>query len=291
MQLGPSEPANTLNAEQYAEQPIHTKADLAADSANPQANADLTLENANPNPVAIENLIDRLSSPDTLFVFGVLLLVVIMFRMLRKNYKSNARRSNSQPSPQDRIEQINTRARNSMEPSERVMVQAEEMARRLGATLDNKAARLELLIEEADRKLAILNRSLSTATPSPQVSAPQTPSPRTIDPSLLDRARMEQDLEERQTRVVGRIDPEPTLDAGPLANEPTNQPTNEPINRPIAEPTPDAHQPPPKDPQESIQTQIVELAATGLSNIDIAHRLNHPIGQVELILNLRKRQG
>ena len=275
VQLGPTEPANTITNTANAEQ---------------QDSGQMALESSNSNPVAIENLMERLNSPNTLFMFGVLLLVVLMFRMLRKNHKSNAQRSNSQPSPHARIEQINTRARNSIEPSERIMVQAEEMARRLGATLDNKAARLELLIEEADRKLAVLNRSIATADapmqqPS-QHSAQQPeqittqPRPRTIDPTLLDRARMEQDFEERQTRVAGRIDPEPT----PVVEHQPVQPVTQ-------QPQPAEPAAPQADPQELIQTQIVELAASGLSNREIAHQLNHPIGQVELILNLRKRQG
>ena len=280
VQLGPTEPANTIANTTNAEQ---------------QDSAQMALESSNSNPVAIENLMDRLNSPNTLFVFGVLLLVVLMFRMLRKNHKSNARRSNSQPSPHARIEQINTHARNSIEPSERIMVQAEDMARRLGATLDNKAARLELLIEEADRKLAILNRSIATADAPKQqpsqhsVHQPEQfttqPSPRTIDPTLLDRARMEQDFEERQTRVAGRIDPEPT----PANNK--HQPVQPVTQQPVPSEPAAVQAGPQADPQELIQTQIVELAASGLSNIEIAHQLNHPIGQVELILNLRKRQG
>ena len=271
VQLGPTEPANTIANTANEEQ---------------QDSAQVALESSTSNPVAIENLIERLNSPNTLFVFGVLLLVILMFRMLRKSHKSNARRSNSQPSPHTRIQQINARAMNSIEPSERIMVQAEDMARRLGATLDNKAARLELLIEEADRKLAILNRSIATADAPIQQQSQQPehitaqPRPRTIDPTLLDRARMEQDFEERQTRVAGRIDPEPT----PVSEQQPIQPVPQ---QPLPPEPPTAQ----ADPQELIQTQIVELAASGLSNIEIAHQLKHPIGQVELILNLRKRQG
>ncbi|MBL4699151.1 MAG: hypothetical protein JKX70_09995 [Phycisphaerales bacterium] len=260
MQLGPSESINTPPNEPT------TLAHPASGDAGTQLQQN--------NPTAIEGLISRLNSPNTLFVFGIFLIVFLMMRMLRKNHKTNAKRSNKLASPSKRIANIHAQAQASMSPNEQLMVKTEEITRRLGATLDNKAARLELLIEEADRKLAQLNRQLANPTPNEsEINAPSLPpqhsahSQRTIDPTLLDRARLEQDIEERQTRVAGRIDP---------------------ITQPHAtEPKPQA----PTQAPPSIQSQVVELAAAGLSNIEIAHQLNEPIGQVELILNLRKQQG
>ncbi|PCI10114.1 hypothetical protein COB72_04290 [bacterium] len=264
MQLGPSEIIKPP-----ADQPaLVEQADVQASDTT--GNADTGTIQANEG-VAIQRIFNRLQSgdsqlPNALLIGGVLLMLIILMRKLRKNHKANAKRSNKQLSPSKRIANIHAQANATMDPAYRVMVDAEEMARRLGATLDNKAARLELLIEEADRKLAILNRSLANPVQSAleDHSAPIQPS-RTIDPSLLDRARMEQDLEERQTRVAGRIEP----------NYPQPSPAPEPV---IEEPI-------------SIQSQVIELAASGLSNIEIAHQLKQPIGQVELILNLRKQQG
>ena len=285
MQLGPSEIIKP-QADQTSTIE-HTQADDSTSALQTSESGAQTKE------VAIQRLFNRLQSgdsllPSALLTGGVLLMIIILMRMVRKNHKTNAKRSNKQLSPSKRISNIHAEAQASMDPAYRVMVDAEEMARRLGATLDNKAARLELLIEEADRKLAILNRSLST-TSSPIGTQPEliqepipvpTPAPptnhtRTIDPSLLDRARLEQDLEERQTRVAGRIEP--------TQQQPIPEPYPEPI---VQEPKP-VHKPEPK----SIQEQIIELSTSGLSNIDIAHQLKQPIGQVELILNLRKQQG
>ena len=269
MQLGPSESINTPpNEPTTLAQPASEDADT---SMLAQENAQTSLQ---PNkPTAIEGLISRLNSPNTLFVFGIFLLVFLMMRMLRKNHKTNAKRSNKLASPSNRIANIHAQAQASMNPADQLMVKTEEITRRLSATLDNKAARLELLIEEADHKLAQLNRQLANPIPtestdSVQPQPTQAPhSPRTIDPTLLDRARLDQDIEERQTRVAGRIEPS--------------------TQAPFTEPKPEvpAQQPP------SVQTQVVELAAAGLTNIEIAHQLNEPIGQVELILNLRKQQG
>ncbi|MGV6813901.1 MAG: hypothetical protein ACWA5W_02695 [Phycisphaerales bacterium] len=287
MQLGPSQPASTLANEQST-QPAQSIGQSATDlnaTPNAQLYADeQSAQTTQPaSPVAIEQLLDRLNSPNTLFVFGILLMVFIVFRSLRKTHQKNARRANATPSPHKRLQEINDRAISSMSPLNSVMVETEDLARRLGAALDNKAARLELLIEEADRKLAILNRSLAS-TPNPTTSTseqapqptPTSPPTRTIDPSLLDRARVEQDLQDRQTRVVGRIEPQPS-----------------PTQPQQLQPEPAAHTSPIdiETPLESIQSQIAQLADSGLSNTDIAQQLNHPIGQVELILNLRKQQG
>ena len=275
MQVGPSEIINQPSQES-SPKPIDSSA-----STSSELNSEPTATTK--DPVAIERLLNRLQSgdsllPSALLIGGVLLAIVIMMRMVRKNHKSNAKRSNRQLSPGDRITSIHTHAQATMDPAHRLMVETEEMARRLGATLDNKAARLELLIEEADRKLAILNRSIanpSSISPPPldqpvdqPINQQPTSSPlpqhpaRTIDPSLLDRARMDQDLEERQTRVAGRIEP------------------SEQQPEPIREPEP-----------KSIQSQIIGLAESGLSASEIARQLDQPIGQVELILNLRKQQG
>jgi len=207
--------------------------------------------------------------PSILLVGGILLMVVLMMRHLRKKTKADRRRSNTQGSPNSRIAQIHEHAKSSMEPAHRIMIEAEELARRYGAVLDNKAARLELLIEEADKKLAALNRTLVNssiaAQPTERPTQPPSPPTRTIDPTLLDRARLEQDLAERQSRVAGRIDP-------------TEPPTP-------MQPAPIAQEP------KSTQSRVIELADEGLSNIEIAHQLAQPIGQIELILNLRKHQG
>ena len=264
MQLGPTEPNNNSNSTPQSESDSASNA--MTDSGTQQPS----------DPVAIQSLYERFTANDdllanTLLFAGVILMVVIMMRMLVKKSKKNSLRQHYQGSPSQRIAHIHETAQSSMTPPNKLMVEAEEMARHIGAILDNKAARLELLIEEADRKLDTLNRALSPTsvphpsepTPNAQQSSPPAQPARTIDPSLLDRARMDQDQAERQSRVVGRI-------------EPTFQ---------ESAPAPPATEP------KSVQSQVIELAAAGHTNIEIAHQLKQPIGQVELILNLRKQQG
>ena len=152
-------------------------------------------------------------------------------------------------------------------PANKAMLDAEEITRRLSAQLDNKAARLELLLEEADAKLSELNRVLAGAersanrsipprSPDPLYAASQDdrmPAPRTLDPSLLDRARMDQDLAER----------------GSMHTTPPSQMST-------------------GSAQDQINERILRLADDGLGCIEIARSLNQPVGQVELVLNLRK---
>jgi FtsZ-interacting cell division protein ZipA len=223
-------------------------------------------------PGSTGGLLERFSAensmiPNILMVVGMIAVVFIMFRSLRRTHKANAVRTNDLGSPAERIEEIHQHAAQSMQPAERLMVDAEEIARRLGAALDNKAARLELLIEEADAKLDQLNRAItsqerpgspSNVPPAPESRHAPTPAPRSIDPSLMDRARMEQDLEERGSRVAGRIEPEAAASENPVA-------------------------------EISISDQINELALQGKNPQEIAKQLEQPVGQVELILNLRKR--
>ncbi|MHA7812796.1 MAG: hypothetical protein ACX94C_05320 [Phycisphaerales bacterium] len=213
--------------------------------------------------------------PNLLLMGGMIVLVFLMMRALRKTHKTNSARTNAMGSPSERIEEIRQNAQSSMEPAQKLMVEAEDIARRLGAVLDNKAARLELLIEEADEKLDQLNRAISekqvasqTKPLEPSDATPnQPPKPtRAIDPSLLDRARLEQDQHERDSRVAGRIAPEPRaeerVEEHPVAGEPL---------------------------EVSISDQIHELSRSGKSSQEIAHELKQPIGQVELILNLQRR--
>lgn len=206
--------------------------------------------------------------PAMLLAFGVMLAMFIMMRMLR-------RKQASRPIPlpaEDRIAALHEMATSSITPVERAMSDAEQLARRLAATMENKAARLELLIEEADRRLEELNRAVAqssrTPTPIPDRSAPPR---RTLDPTLLDRARVEQDRAERNGHHE------------PAAHQITQTVTQTSAARPASASSTEhaAHADP-------VHRRIWALADDGMPPMDIARSLNQPVGQVELILNLRK---
>lgn len=192
--------------------------------------------------------------PGMLLAFGVLLALLMMMRLMRR--KQHTRPVDG--TPDERIAAIHERATASIGPLDRAMADAEQLARRLAATMENKAARLELLIEEADRKLEELNRAVAQARPAP-APAERSARPPRIDPALLDMARVEQDREERHGH---RENPR-------LADETPERPRQEP-------------------PADPVHRRVWALADDGLPPLDIARSLNQPIGQVELILNLRR---
>lgn len=290
MQLGPT--AQQEHEPLSVEQPQDAGADTQQDElTTPGHITDTGATATEPAPTGLMGWVEQVRAqnpllPNLLLVGGVILLVLVMMRMLRKNVKANRARDNAMGTPSERIAEIRDRAESSMEPSRKLMLDAEEMARRLGAVLDNKAARLELLIEEADAKLAQMNRALaknpgvqgapqpqtppSHPTPEAHAHQPQAPSQptRMIDPSLLDRARVEQDIEERQNR--GSSHPGPAEPNGVASHTPEPAPA-------------------PKQQPASISEQIHDLAQRGMSSQEIALKLKQPIGQVELILNLQKR--
>jgi hypothetical protein len=208
--------------------------------------------------------------PGMLMGVGVLFAIFVMMRHLRRKQANRP----YIPPADDRIAAIHERATSTISPVERAMSDAEELARRLAATMENKAARLELLIEEADRKLEELNRAVaqaSRAAPVPASPADRNGRPvRTIDPSLLDRARVEQDRAERNGHNGYHE---------PAAHSPPPMPHAGSTG---------VKQPAPNFPADPVHRRVWALADDGMPATDIARSLNQPVGQVELILNLRK---
>lgn len=194
--------------------------------------------------------------PGMLMAMGVLLMVFLLMRRVIRN----AARRPPTLQPDERLSAIHDRAIASITPLEKAIADAEQLARRLAATMDNKADRLDILIQEADRKLEQLNHAVAQASRSTPTTIDRPFRPgRSIDPSLMDRARVEQDREERG---APRPAPAETTVAAPAAN---GRPTPDPVHR-----------------------RVWALADDGMPPIEIARSLNQPVGQVELILNLRK---
>ncbi len=101
-----------------------------------------------------------------LFAFGVMILVFVSLRLLRKTQANRASLAKQTlEDPRERIER--TRAEASDRQSiDTVMADATELTQRLAAQLENKAVRLETLIAEADDRLRRLEQA-GVAAPSP----------------------------------------------------------------------------------------------------------------------------
>jgi hypothetical protein len=98
-------------------------------------------------------------------VVGVLLITMSMMMGIRKR----RRRSHTRGTARDRVEELKQKhaVRGDLE---QLMVEIEQLAKRFGAQLDAKTVQMERLIDEADRKIAELNRleqSRRDAVPEP----------------------------------------------------------------------------------------------------------------------------
>ncbi len=159
---------------------------------------------------------------------GVGIVVSVLLRNLRKRSRRRAQ-SPEWDTPEERIEEIRGEAaRRGRASAEMAAAETEDIARRLAAVLDNKAAKLEILLDEADRRIAALEAAQAGAR----------------EPAQAERVVDEADAGEGASN--GR------------SFEPGD---HDPVHR---------------------------LADEGVEPVEIAQRLGRPVGEVELILALRR---
>jgi DNA-binding NarL/FixJ family response regulator len=133
-----------------------------------------------------------------------------------------------------------------------LMVEVLDTARQMTAQLDMRAARLELLVKEADVRLAALKAAASDGATGPAAPVVERP-------------------------IIARAFPAVT----PLTIE-------APAPAPVVEEAEPARPETPPDPRHS---EVYAMADQGRTPQDIARQLNRPNGEVELILALRPHHG
>ncbi len=139
-----------------------------------------------------------------------------------------------------------------------LLVELSDMARQVSSQLDTRAKKLELLIDEADRRIERLTGIMATGAP---VSPTDRPAPR---------------------------EPSPNRDFPPIRDLPNARdypPARDLQTHRDFPPTPTA----PPDGLDPRHADIHRLADEGLGARAIAEKLNRPNGEVELILALRHR--
>lgn len=184
--------------------------------------------------------------------------IVLMWTLIRRQGKKSSGRPGGQTdemAPRERLEAIRGQAANRA-AVEGLSADMEELCQRLAAHMDNKAARLEHLLEEADEKIRRMERLNGRSGGQETGRDPHHDAhPDEVPSGHTDGAHRSRGLQDRfSDRHAERSGPD------------RRAPDVDPMHR-----------------------RIYELADEGLNPVEIAGRLNQPTGQVELVLALRRR--
>ncbi len=307
MQLGPQPPSNTSQNEQPLTSSEGSDADMQTNASSDQQQ-ESTTETAtglthqphtdHTTDPSTGEVLDQSAGesffqtwmdgqenpivPSMLFLMGILLALIVLMRALRRSSSKRKLQTHTMSDPSERIEKINHQANVSMEPAQRAVVEAEDLTRRMGAVLDNKAARIEILLQEANERIEQLERAskeqLSQAQSAQQTTPDALNETRGVPPEALDRARLDQDRAERLP---------PANEPAPEESQPTYRFERGPMERSSVHPDEPSR---PSKPM-TFPEQVDELVVQGLNAMEIANKLNRPVGEVELVLNLRRNSG
>lgn len=153
-------------------------------------------------------------SPVSTILIGVGIVIVMMmiFRMLKSSTRTQRSRDYQNETARETIDRHRVQAVSAREPLNTMMAEADELARRLAKTLDNKAARLDALIAEANDRIAVLERLQARAGGSPalpRLGEPARISPGSIEEqifALADDGCDSMQIAGRIGRSVGEVD-------------------------------------------------------------------------------------
>jgi hypothetical protein len=184
----------------------------------------------------------------------VLCATVIMVVLLRRHqFRSTTRREMSR----DQVARIRDqhKLRHSMDE---LLVELEEVSRRVGAQVDTKFAKLETVIRDADERIARLERVLGRQGGSgkpPGRTASRDEPLQSVTPAAGQPASTE-----------------------PAARANSHSPRHQRAGSPTT----------PNQPSDPRFRRVYELIDAGATPIKAAEELGLPLGEVELILNLRE---
>jgi len=186
-------------------------------------------------------------------VIGIVLIIASLWLGIRKRRK----RAKTEPTAREQLERMKQQ-QGMRDDLQSLMVEIEQLSKRLSSQLDSKTLHLEKLLSEAEQKIAELRRLREEA------NGPESFHSRaTKDPSATESARRGGELQNRTARVdaSGMDDREKgdTSDSDRAAG-----------------------------PSDPVTRSIYDLADQGKPAADIAGELNEHLGKVELILALRQ---
>lgn len=207
----------------------------------------------------------RLAQPQVLFIAAILLFTFTLLRRLRLRRRlASSPASTSRPNVVEPTrEPVNLRG-----TQEDLAVRLHETFRELSARLDMKIYVLDELLHRAEAKIAELEKLMASSPDRPRASR---------------EAPAEKDEESNPTKELEATSAGSTPD--PLIIEPergSSNLANQSKHAPEMEPSPDK--------AGGRFAAIYSLADQGLTPAEIGARTRHPIGEVELILSLRRRR-
>jgi len=213
----------------------------------------LTTSNGNAGAGALDSLSPYLAP--MMMVLGIVIIGVILTYSIRGKV---ARRNAEQPSAREQIEAIKNRSGHTArhDDVDAKMAEILETVQELSARLNNRAVRLEQLIDEADRRLEQLSKPLSYSASQLDQSSMDAPRDPDNEDSCLSSSN------ENQTHVTA------------INDEKHNQSSE----------TSKTREAPPLDP---LSKSVYELSDEGKDPVTIASELDEQVGKVELILALR----
>lgn len=191
----------------------------------------------------------------------VLCAIAIMVVLLRRHQSRDTTHRDTARSQINRVRD-QQRLHSSMDE---LLVQLEEVSRRVAAQVETKFAKLEKVVRDADDRIARLEGVLRRAggeaalTHAAATSAPANPAEHTSGDDAIVDQQLPASLSDNSAQTVELTEP--------------------------IEPTDTVELTEPVDPRFE---HIYELADGGASPIEVAEQLELPVGEVELILNLRK---
>ncbi len=204
---------------------------------------------------------------------GVIIVVTIVVISTRRRA---ADRGHS-PRAYAREQMARLREENEMrDDMQSLMTQLEQLAREIGAQVDTRFAKLEKAIADADARIEELKRlgiTVGDAESSRPTEVPAGPEP----------------AEDASAVGEGPSSPSPEPDESTTATAETSEPPTEsrpPESSPGAA---DATDEKATDRQSAYEQRVLDLADAGKSPVDIAREVGCEVGEVELIIKLKRR--
>ena len=161
-------------------------------------------------------------------MIGIVVIIGVGFLMTISIRGKVNRRNSARPSPREMIEQIKARGQQRSE-SHAASAELVQTTQRLATQLDNKAAKLEVLIKHADDRIALLRKLHSKAAtsrptkpkaefkkpparPHLEIDRHKRPSPQMIDPltrsvyNLADYGRTSLEIAQELDEQIGKVE-------------------------------------------------------------------------------------